>query len=266
MKRLAAPKHWMLSKMTGTFAPKPRSGPHKTRECVPLMVILRDRLKYALSYRECLMIVKQRFIKVDGKIRRDHKFPIGMMDVITMERTDDKYRVVYDHKGRFSLVPIKAEDTKMKLCKVKNVRTETHRVPALCTHDGRTIRYPDPLIKVNDTVVLDLETNKIKDFVRFRVGNQAICTSGQNVGRVGEVIGIEKHPGGFDIVHLKDKADNTFTTRSRNVFIIGRGGEEPMIQLPRAAGVRSNVVEERQVKLQRSKQIKRDRARAAARK
>lgn len=38
------------------------------------------------------------------------------------------------------------------------------------THDARTIRYPDPLIKVNDTVRIDLDTSKITDFIKFDSG------------------------------------------------------------------------------------------------
>ena len=44
-----APKHWMLDKLSGVSAPKVCPGPHKTRECLPLAVILRNRLKHALS-------------------------------------------------------------------------------------------------------------------------------------------------------------------------------------------------------------------------
>jgi hypothetical protein len=32
-------------------------------------------------------------------------------------------------------------------------------VPYIVTHDGRTIRYPDPLVKVNDTVMVDIATD-----------------------------------------------------------------------------------------------------------
>ena len=51
-KRLSAPKHWMLSKVGGIWATKPSTGPHKIRECIPLTVILRNKLKLALSGRE----------------------------------------------------------------------------------------------------------------------------------------------------------------------------------------------------------------------
>ena len=60
-------------------APKPSPGPHKSRECLPLVVLLRNRLKYALTYREVVAIVMQRLISVDGKVRTDKCYPAGFM-------------------------------------------------------------------------------------------------------------------------------------------------------------------------------------------
>ena len=57
-----------------------------------------------------------------------------------------------------------------KLCKVKKIIIGTKGIPHLVTHDARTIRYPDPLIKVNDTVRIDLESGKITDFIKFDTG------------------------------------------------------------------------------------------------
>jgi small subunit ribosomal protein S4e len=67
----------MLDKLTGTFAPRPSAGPHKLRESLPLIVFLRNRLKYALNNRETTAIMMQRLIKVDGKIRTDITYPAG---------------------------------------------------------------------------------------------------------------------------------------------------------------------------------------------
>ena len=69
----------MLDKLGGVFAPKPSSGPHKTRECLPLIIFLRNRLKYALTYVEARKICKQRLIKIDGHVRTDFLFPAGFM-------------------------------------------------------------------------------------------------------------------------------------------------------------------------------------------
>lgn len=61
-----------------------------------------------------------------------------------------------------------------KLCKVRKIFVGTKGIPHLVTHDARTIRYPDPLIKVNDTIQIDLETGKITDFIKFDTGGSSI--------------------------------------------------------------------------------------------
>lgn len=69
----------MLDKLGGVYAPRPSTGPHKLRESLPLVIFLRNRLKYALTNCEVTKIVMQRLIKVDGKIRIDPNYPAGFM-------------------------------------------------------------------------------------------------------------------------------------------------------------------------------------------
>merc|ERR1712146_718998 len=69
LKRVNAPKHWMLSKLDGVHAPKTSAGPHKMRESVPLIILLRNRLKYALTGAEANAICMQELVKVDGRVR-----------------------------------------------------------------------------------------------------------------------------------------------------------------------------------------------------
>jgi hypothetical protein len=57
---------------------------------------------------------------------------------------------------------------------VRKIFVGTKGIPHLVTHDARTIRYPDPLIKVNDTIQIDLETGKITDFIKFDTGKQQL--------------------------------------------------------------------------------------------
>jgi small subunit ribosomal protein S4e len=58
---------------------QPSPGPHKLRECLPVIVFLRNRLKYALTYTEAKKICMQRLIKIDGKVRTDMLYPAGFM-------------------------------------------------------------------------------------------------------------------------------------------------------------------------------------------
>lgn len=243
LKRLNAPRHWMLDKMSGVFAPRPSTGPHKLRECLPLVILLRNRLKYALTRKEVITIVAQRLVKVDGKVRTDATFPAGFMDVVTIDKTNENFRLLYDTKGRFTLQPISADEAKYKLCKVKKTAVGNKSIPYVALHDGRTVRYPDPLIQVNDTVKVDLETGKITDYVRFDVGNLVMVTMGRNLGRIGIITHKERHPGSFDIVHIKDATGQTFATRITNVFVIG-SGNKALISVPRGKGIKKSILEE----------------------
>ena len=79
--------------------------------------------------------------------------------------------------------------------KVQSVQFGQKGIPYLNTYDGWTIRYQDPLIKANDTSKLDLESNKITNFIKFDVGNVVMVIGGRNKGRVGVIKNGEKHKG-----------------------------------------------------------------------
>ena len=247
LKRLNAPKHWMLAKLAGVWAPKPSPGPHRLRECLPLIILIRNRLKYALTRNEVSLITHQRLIKVDGKVRTDINYPAGFMDVITIEKTDEHFRLLYDVKGRFTPHRILPQEAKFKLLKVRKAQLGPNHVPFLNTHDGRTLRYPHPDIKQQDSVKFDLETGKIVDHIKYEPGNLAMVTGGHNLGRVGILEKIEKHPGSFNIAHVKDANGRSFATRVSNVFMIGKGTLS-LVSLPKDKGLRLTIIEERDAK------------------
>jgi small subunit ribosomal protein S4e len=187
---------------------------------------------------------KESYIRIDSKIRRDRGFPAGLMDVVTLDKTGEHYRVLYDEKGRFILKSIDAKEAKYKLLRVKCRAMGVNKIPYIVTHDGRTIRYPHPAIDANDTIKYDLESNKILDYVKSEVGNICFVNAGNNIGRIGVIQHHERHPGGFDIIHIKDENGKHFATRLSNIFIIGKG-KQPWISLPENKGLWFNALEER---------------------
>jgi len=172
-------------------------------------------------------------------------------------QTDELFRLLYDVKGRFVLHRITKEEAQYKLARVQKVskgskasigRNPFHQgqagaIPFLVTHDGRTIRFADPAVKVHDTIKIDLATGKQIGHIKFDVGNLVMITRGNNIGRVGVIVSKEKHPGSFDIVHIRDRRGNDFATRVENVFIIGEGSK-PSISLPKAKGIKQTILEE----------------------
>ncbi|UYV63936.1 RpS4 [Cordylochernes scorpioides] len=231
LKRLNAPKSWMLDKLGGVFAPRPSCGPHKLRQSFPLILILRNRLKYALTGAEVKKIVMQRLVKVDGKVRMDATYPAGYMehvfkprncaDVISIDKTGEHFRVLYDEKGRFILHRISSEEAEYKLCHVR---------------------------KVNDTIQVDISTGKIMDYIKFDLGNMCMITGGHNLGRVGYIMSRERHQGASDIVHVKDANGHVFATRINYIFVIGKSSKN-YVSLPRNKGLKLSVAEERDKRL-----------------
>lgn len=117
-----------------------------------------------------------------------------------------------------------------------------NRIPYIVTHDGRTIRYPDPSLNVLDTIKLNVKTGAVNGVFRFESGNVAYLTGGNNIGRVGIITHRVRHRGGFDIVHIKDAAGKKFATRLSNVFIIGKG-DKPEIKLAKDQGLYETALE-----------------------
>merc|ERR1711966_116616 len=221
LKRLNAPRHWNLAKMAGVWAPKPSPGPHKQRECLPVAIILRERLKYALTGKECQQICMERCVKIDGKVRTDFNYPAGFMDVVTLEKSGDLFRLLYDVKGRFVLHRIEKAEGKYKLCRIQKVYVTAKKVPVAVTHDGR-----------------------MSDIYKFEMGAMIMVTKGHNAGRVGQLVHLEKHDGSFSIVTVKDRKGNSFATRQSNVFVIG-SGDHPQGSLPKGRGIKKTILQER---------------------
>ena len=71
---------------------------------------------------------------------------------------------------------------------------------------------------------------------------------GNNVGRIGNLQSIEKHPGSYEIAHVKDSTGNHFSTRLQNIIVIG-DGKTPAISIPKGEGIRLTLVQERDVRL-----------------
>ena len=187
-------------------------------------------------------MLRVKTLVTNPRVSRSRVFA-SVTDVVSIEKTNEHFRLIYDNKGRFVVHRIEAIEAQYKLCKVKSKKLGDKGVPCVGLHDGRTIRYPDPVIKENDTVLVDIATNKISESIKFDVGALCMITGGRNAGRVGVLQRREKHMGSFEIVHLKDAAGQEFATRGTNVFAIGTGNK-PLISLPKGKGIKLSIVDE----------------------
>jgi len=187
-------------------------------------------------------------IKVDGKIRRDPRFPLGIMDVVTIEKTNENFRILVDTKGRFLPHRVDQKEAGFKLCKVIRKRIGKAKVPHIVTHDGRTIRYPHPDVQINDSVKFNFESGEVGGIIKFQNNAIVMITGGNNIGRVGHLQSLEKHPGSYEIAHVRDASGNSFATRLGNVMVIG-DSKSTIVSLPKGEGIRLSLIEERGLRI-----------------
>merc|ERR1712157_408580 len=53
-----------------------------------------------------------------------------------LDKSGDKFRLLYDVKGRFVLHRIDSEEASFKLCRIQKTHITAGKVPVVVTHDG----------------------------------------------------------------------------------------------------------------------------------
>jgi small subunit ribosomal protein S4e len=191
LKRYSMPGFWPVEKKKNIFVIKPMPGPHSKNNYIPLRVVLRDVLKYAENAKEAKDILIGGKVLVDKKVRKEPKFPVGLMDVIEIPESKQYFRVVVDKKGLF-LQGINESDAGKKLCKINGKSTVKGGICQLSLHDGRNVLVKKDTYKVGDTIVISVPDQKILKHHVFQRGEKALIIAGRNIGVTGKIKDVQK--------------------------------------------------------------------------
>ncbi|MEN2999446.1 MAG: 30S ribosomal protein S4e [Acidilobaceae archaeon] len=242
LKALVAPPFWPVHRKEYAWTVKPRAGPHSKSSSLPLLLVVRDVLKYAKTAREARKLIAEGDFKVDGVVRRDPKFPLGFMDVLEVRGSGEAFRVLPYPTAFFKLHPIPPGEVDLKPLRIENKTTVEGGHVQLNLYGGRNVlvRVKDPRKPEEDiystwgTVLLSLKDSSILRYVPFGEGKLAIVMGGRAVGRVGRIKSVTK---GWrketTIVTLEDARRNVFQTSLNYIFILGE--ERPLVSLPEGA-------------------------------
>lgn len=240
LKRKPAPRIWPIHRKEFVWVVKPTPGPHSLKSCLPITLILRDVLEVAKTRREAKIIAARGKVFVDGKIRRNDKFPVGLMDVVSMADTGKHFRILPSHKG-LMLHPISKDETSFKLCRIESKTIVKGGHIQLNLHDGSNVlvKVADPknpqedVYNTFDTVKLSLPERQILEHIKMKENAYAIIMGGKNVGKYGKIIEIEEAKGKKRkdaIVTIEDGKGNRYQTTLNFVFVVGEA--RPIISLP----------------------------------
>ncbi|MCX9088296.1 MAG: 30S ribosomal protein S4e [Candidatus Methanoperedens sp.] len=215
-KRVAAPISWPITRKTYHWVVGANPGAHSTETGIPLLVVVRDILKIANNAREAKRIINEKNICIDGVIRTDYKYMVGLFDIISLPATNEYYRVLFDSKNRFKL--FKEDANAGKLCRINNKTIVRKGAVQLNLHDGTNVLASNDY-KTFDTVILDTD-RKIMKHIGYKTGNLAMIVGGEHSGEIGKIKQIRKVRGsGTNMVAISNETE--FETIEDYVYVIG---------------------------------------------
>ena len=230
LKRIAAPKTWPVARKISKFITKPNPGKHKLSHSIALAVVFRELLHLAKSTREIKYMLNNQEILVDAKRVKDHRYMMGLMDILSIPKLNKHYRILLNTKGRLQLIEIDDKKAKLKPCKVAAKKLYKGKIQ-LSLFDGRTILTDKNDIKVDDTVVIELPSQKIIGHLKLEKSSLVLLTEGKHIGDNGKVEDF-KFKGKLTATTVLIKSsstDQTFETYTKYAFVIGK--DKPIIKL-----------------------------------
>jgi small subunit ribosomal protein S4e len=220
LKSINTPKNWPIKRKENTYLAKPRAGPHRLRESITINLLLKNVLGYAKTSREVKKILNDKKLLVDKKARRDQKLPVGLMDIIEIPELNEHYIILIDEKGKLTLHKISKQDSNHKICKIVGKTHLKKKKIQLNLYDGKNLLIDKDDYKVGDSVIIDLEKNKIIKHLKLEKGAIALLTGGAYLGRFGTIDGIKKQEGLLPASVTLTSGKDKFETRKDFVFVV----------------------------------------------
>lgn len=198
---------WLLS---------PNPGPHPKSHGVALGSLLRDQLHLGVDLREVKKILNAGHIQVDGKVVREARYPIGLMDLIEAPQAKKAWRMQIVG-GR--LAPKEVAMPKYKMCKVVVKKTVPGGKIAITCHDGRTL-LGDNAIKVGATLKMSLPAMKMSGQMPLAPGVRCLVTEGKHAGETATLEKIIERVGSMDSEAQLKSGKESFITVTKYLFVV----------------------------------------------
>lgn len=214
--RLATPKTWEIKKKGIKWVTRPNPGAHPFVSGMPLSVFLRDVVKMTRTTREAKKMLHDHEIIIDGKRRKDNKFIVGLMDVVSFPETGKNFRVLFDKRGKISAVPLDDKEAKIKLGKIRGKKMMKKGMIQLNLWDSRNILVKEDNYDVGDTVKIEIPSQEIKESFKLEKGACVYLTGGAHIGETGIVEDIKEDK----LIYKKD--DELLETLKEYAFVVGK--------------------------------------------
>ena len=216
LKSIAAPRTWVLARKKNTFVVRPSPSGHPLDMGLPLSLILRDKLNYASATGEVKKLLNNNEVLVNGKRCKNHRFLVGIFDIISIPSLKKYYTIKLDSKGRIIVSEIAEKDSKIKLSKIVEKTVLKKGKIQFNLHDGNNV-ISNKEAKVGDSLILNLPNLEINEILPLKVGVSVFLIKGNHGGSTGVLKEIKENKA----VCLIDK--NEIETAKKYLFVINKG-------------------------------------------
>ena len=221
-KTISMPKAVNTSRKETSWTVNTKAGPHTKETSVALGIVIRNYTGIVKTMKEAKKILNNSEVKVNGVVRKEHQFPIGLFDVVTMAKQKMFFRMVFDTKGRLVLKAIEAE-AKEKLSKVVR-KVMTSKGIQVTTDDART--FVGVKANVGDSLKISLPSGKVTEVIAFKEGAMAYLTKGAHCSEVAKIVAIVQGTEKKEKLVKMEKGKDTFETIAKNIHVVGKDKNE----------------------------------------
>ncbi len=221
-KRLSAPKHYPIKRKGSSAYVITGEGPHPIEEGIPLAVFLRDVTPYAANLSEAREILNNRNVHINGRVEKDPRRTVGFMDLIKLDKVDKSYRVL---REKDNMVFKEVDDSGKRLYQVRDKTTQKGGKTQLNLDSGEN-KITEEDYSTYGTVVVDLDSHDIEDYLPLEEGSLVYITEGKHAGETAEVESIEIVKGSQSNRILLEQDGKEFETTQDHIFVVGKGTPE----------------------------------------
>lgn len=226
-KRLSAPKTVKIARKEKKWTVKTAPGPHD-KGAVPLLILVRDFLGLADTAREARKIISAGEVWVDGKPRKNYKFPVGLFDVVTVPKLEKSYRILFDERGRY--IPKEVEDADRKIYKITGKTLVKGGKVQLNLFDGTNILASNEF-STKDSIVLKIPDKEILEHLKFEEEVLVMITGGTHAGEIGKIKDYKIVRGSAPNLVTVEGEERDITTIEDYIFVVGGKDGKPVIDL-----------------------------------
>ncbi|MDE1845769.1 MAG: hypothetical protein KGH53_00585 [Candidatus Micrarchaeota archaeon] len=217
MKRLASPNYMKLERKQSKFILKPMPGRHTLDSSVALATFLIEKLGVAKTAAEARNAIINGKVEINGRVRKNQKYPIGLGDVVKLIPSDESYLITVGKYGTFEGKKLGKGEGKRTL-KVLGKYIMKGKKQMIRLNNGNIVHF-DKEVSVNDSVII--ENRKISKVLRLEKGAHCMVMKGVHAPEVGKISEIKQGTALRDTTIKIESKEGSFETIVDNILVIG---------------------------------------------